>query len=319
MVCSPEQARLNGAKSKGAVTDKGKAIASRNATKHGLLATQPPLLASEDLETFQGIVQGLIDQYAPQASIEHLLIQQIAMGWQRLHRVWGVEAAIANVEMLKQQYRNKVPSLTKEPLFPTEAVDDPLAVLEQERDVLQETHNRIEDDFLAEIPKRGFQTWCESKEAATLLKKVNTFLVEMRQNFPPERVPLLAERRRGLHREHIWYQMVIWDVQSRDRKSARCVFRYNLREWHKACAERIEEINQTLADLHQLGEATKVAIAASKAIPLDVERLSRYERHIWKLIQDSLERLNTIQDQRKNEESMGSFGHAPDSESTEDN
>jgi hypothetical protein len=35
MPCSNEQSRLNGAKSRGAITERGKAIASRNATKHG--------------------------------------------------------------------------------------------------------------------------------------------------------------------------------------------------------------------------------------------------------------------------------------------
>jgi hypothetical protein len=60
MSCPPEVSRVNGAKSRGAITKRGKAIASRNATKHGLLAQQPPILASEDLETFQGIVQSLI-------------------------------------------------------------------------------------------------------------------------------------------------------------------------------------------------------------------------------------------------------------------
>ena len=66
MVCDPETSRRNGAKSKGAVTERGKEIASRNATKHGLLSQKPPILASEDLETFQGITQALVDQYEPE-------------------------------------------------------------------------------------------------------------------------------------------------------------------------------------------------------------------------------------------------------------
>lgn len=46
MVCSPEISRMNGAKSRGAVTQRGKVIASRNAREHGLLAQKPPLLVT---------------------------------------------------------------------------------------------------------------------------------------------------------------------------------------------------------------------------------------------------------------------------------
>lgn len=80
MTCSPEQSRINAAKSRGAITERGKTIASRNAQKHGLLSTQPPLLAGEDLATFQGIVEGLINEYKPKKPSEQLLVQQVAMG-----------------------------------------------------------------------------------------------------------------------------------------------------------------------------------------------------------------------------------------------
>lgn len=66
MVCSAEVSRMNGAKSRGAVTERGKAIASHNAVKHGLLAQKPPLLVTEDLSNFETLVQGLIDYYQPE-------------------------------------------------------------------------------------------------------------------------------------------------------------------------------------------------------------------------------------------------------------
>jgi hypothetical protein len=110
MVCSSEQSRTNGKLSRGSASSRGRTIASRNATNHGILSQQPPILATEDLESFQGIVQGLIDEYQPQTSTEHLLIQQVAMGWIRLHRLWGTEAATANIEILRFQRNAKYPS-----------------------------------------------------------------------------------------------------------------------------------------------------------------------------------------------------------------
>ena len=110
MVCSPEQARLNGAKSEGPTTEQGKAIAARNATKHGLLAKQPPLLVTEDLATFEGLMQGLIDQYQPENPVEHFLVQQVAMAMVRQYRLWTVETATANLEVLKAQRAAKFPA-----------------------------------------------------------------------------------------------------------------------------------------------------------------------------------------------------------------
>lgn len=63
MVTTPEISRLNGAKSRGPAIPQGKAIASRNAVKHGTMSSHPPLLATEDLKAFQGIMQDLIIEH----------------------------------------------------------------------------------------------------------------------------------------------------------------------------------------------------------------------------------------------------------------
>lgn len=110
MVANPETNRLNGRKSCGSVTIRGRAISSKNATKHGALAKSPPILITEDLESFQGIVQSLIDEYQPASATDQLLIQQVAMGWLRLHWLWGAEAASANIEILKVQSAAKFPN-----------------------------------------------------------------------------------------------------------------------------------------------------------------------------------------------------------------
>lgn len=124
MVCSAEISRMNGAKSRGAVTEKGKAIASYNAVKHGLLAQKPPLLVTEDLSTFETLVQGLIDYYQPENPVEHFLIQQVAMGMLKQYRLWNVEAAIANIEILKAQRSAKFADVVTPPKLKFDSLND---------------------------------------------------------------------------------------------------------------------------------------------------------------------------------------------------
>lgn len=124
MVCSAEISRMNGAKSRGAVTEKGKAIASHNAVKHGLLAQKPPLLVTEDLSTFETLVQGLIDYYQPENPVEQFLIQQVAMGMLKQYRLWNVEAAIANIEILKAQQSVKFPDVVTPPKLKFDSLND---------------------------------------------------------------------------------------------------------------------------------------------------------------------------------------------------
>ncbi|MBD2346834.1 hypothetical protein [Anabaena subtropica] len=109
MVANPEICRANGKKSRGPVTQKGKSIASQNSNRHGLLSVNPPLVLGEDLEIFQGCVKSLIDEYQPTTATEKLLVQQVAMGWLKLNRLWQAEAAIANLSILRAEMNFKFP------------------------------------------------------------------------------------------------------------------------------------------------------------------------------------------------------------------
>src|SRR5687768_12778059 len=115
MVSSPEVSRLNGRKSCGPRTERGKVIASRNATKHGLLSQSPPLLVTEDLTTFEGMLQSLIDYYQPEGPVEQFLVQRLGMGMLKQYRLWSAEAAIANTEILQAQYLEQFPDIVTAP------------------------------------------------------------------------------------------------------------------------------------------------------------------------------------------------------------
>ncbi|MBD1923018.1 hypothetical protein H6F77_18360 [Microcoleus sp. FACHB-831] len=101
MPSSPEQNRKNALKSTGPRSDRGKAIVRHNNLKHGLLATKPPVLCTENRQWFDAMVAGLIEKYQPRDPIEYLLIETISMGWLRLRRLWGIEAAVGDVAILK--------------------------------------------------------------------------------------------------------------------------------------------------------------------------------------------------------------------------
>ncbi len=92
MAGNPDQTRQNAKLSTGPRSPAGKAIVSKNRTTHGLLSQQPPLLDSEDYTTFEGVLNGLIEQYRPLGPLETHLVSAIAMCILRQHRAWSAES-----------------------------------------------------------------------------------------------------------------------------------------------------------------------------------------------------------------------------------
>jgi len=85
MTASAEVCRFKAKVTRPKVTTDEKRSPQEMPTKHGLLNAHRWLW----VDFLQGIVQGLIDEYEPSTASEHLLIQQVAMGWLRLHKALG--------------------------------------------------------------------------------------------------------------------------------------------------------------------------------------------------------------------------------------
>jgi len=83
--------RRNAKRSTGPRTPKGKAMASKNALKHGLLSREV-LLDSEDPEELQDLQRCLRVDLQPLGALENLLVDQIAVSFWRLRRALAVEA-----------------------------------------------------------------------------------------------------------------------------------------------------------------------------------------------------------------------------------
>ena len=92
-----EANRRNATKSTGPTTPEGKALSSRNALKHGILAQQV-VIHGEDMNDFCDLEQRLIAEYRPEGVLERELVDQmVAILW-RLRRLRKVEAGIFAVE-----------------------------------------------------------------------------------------------------------------------------------------------------------------------------------------------------------------------------
>ena len=322
MVAEPEICRVNGRCSRGPTTLRGKAIAAKNSTRHGLLSQKPPLLITEDLTTFQSLMQALIDEYQPQTPTEHLLVQKLAMAWLRMYRVWNAEAASANLGILRQHQ-------TKQ--YQTRCHDDEENLVELTHgrktnlhpDVLVEERKLIEfltketELFIASLPKRNPRQW---QNTAQLIELFKDALEKVVNDYPLKQVPLTPKfstqdaflkklkqiRETEQELDSLWWktlQMKDHCLGSRDVG----FYREKSQQLVLACSERLLEIDETLANVQKLEHSITEAVTQTLAIPEKAEQLTRYEKHINRQLHDALNTLNSIQQQRQNQTSIGSF------------
>ncbi|MCC6683396.1 MAG: hypothetical protein IT445_21070 [Phycisphaeraceae bacterium] len=96
-----ERNRRNAGFSTGPRTPAGKAVARRNALKHGLCAN-PAAAVIENRKKFDQLHNELIDRIQPQNLIEAALVHRIAVSLWRLQRAAKVDAAASNVAVRQQ-------------------------------------------------------------------------------------------------------------------------------------------------------------------------------------------------------------------------
>lgn len=96
-----EANRQNAARSTGPRTDVGKAVAARNALRHGLLAKEVVITAGEGAEDgrqFDDLLADLVAEFAPAGAMEEILVEKIAACYWRMRRAHRYE-----VGLLRQQ------------------------------------------------------------------------------------------------------------------------------------------------------------------------------------------------------------------------
>jgi len=93
-----ESSRINGAKSKGPVTEAGRKKSSLNALKHGLCSSSA-LLSNESEDLFNAHREGYIAHFAPAGTVQLDLVDQIVAASWRLRRSLAMESAAYEHEM----------------------------------------------------------------------------------------------------------------------------------------------------------------------------------------------------------------------------
>lgn len=290
MACSPEQSRLNGAKTRGATSERGKAISARNATRHGAMAKHPPLLATEDLSSFEGMMQSLIEQFQPKGAIEHMLIQQVAMGWLRLHRLWGAESAAANLQVLRAIEKAKY-HREENSLFQPQKNGWQQAI-EHERDCFENFTFQAEDHAGLPMPVTPSATKSWLSAAHSFINELEFDAVRLYPNFADRNASSDFWRR---SRE---VKALFLDEDEKYLKGVDVgLIRDALAELTDCAKARMTELDAALAEFRQHKEAIAQAEIGSKGL-LNPDLYGRYETHIQGQLSQALDRLERIQAMR---------------------
>ena len=102
--------RRNAQKSTGPKTPGGKAVSSKNAIRHGLLA-RDVILKDEDPQAFEAMQTALVEELSPLGEIERQLVDRIVSALWRLRRLGRVEADIFEFESLTCAYKEALAAL----------------------------------------------------------------------------------------------------------------------------------------------------------------------------------------------------------------
>jgi len=86
--------RRNGARSQGPRTSTGKARSAQNALRHGLCAQKFVVLRDEDAQAFAALEDALLEELAPEGTLQRLLAGRIARAAWRLERAERIEAEL---------------------------------------------------------------------------------------------------------------------------------------------------------------------------------------------------------------------------------
>ena len=98
-----ETSKINGAKSHGPKSAETRAISSLNALKHGFTAHNTTLLACENPDEFQSLLDDYVTTYRPASGMEKRLVAEAAAAHWRILRLRTIETSLMDLEMIRQE------------------------------------------------------------------------------------------------------------------------------------------------------------------------------------------------------------------------
>jgi hypothetical protein len=97
-----DAARANCAKSTGPITPAGKSKAAQNARKHGLSAAHV-VLPDESQTDYKFLLNGYIERFQPQNTVEFELVTTMAVARWRFRRLVNIEPGVLNHDIVTRQ------------------------------------------------------------------------------------------------------------------------------------------------------------------------------------------------------------------------
>ena len=156
--------RENATKSTGPRTLAGRAISSRNATRHGLSSTQP-FMPGEEPEGFDALVDDISSNFRPVGEAEEKLVFRIASLEWRLCRTLPMEAAILRDRMnFDVADRDKFRKIRHDDLIQYAIEDE------------EPAPPPLPDPVKGDLTGRAFMADCRATRALSLLARYETSL-----------------------------------------------------------------------------------------------------------------------------------------------
>jgi len=130
-------------KSTGPITSAGKKVVAKNATKHGLTSVDPSTLPQSEQEEFQSVLEALQDEYEPQTATEMIMVERVAMLFQKMKRLQRIENTLFEVA--------KKDASTNEMVFKSLGLKEKNELILASITQILKNHNMNEKIFSSEI------------------------------------------------------------------------------------------------------------------------------------------------------------------------